>query len=625
MQKQTRIALATATCLGAALLVSSASLAAELEARLDRNQVGPGESVSLTLRLRGDGRGEEPDLRPLRNDFEVLDVATSFRTQIVNGRHDASVDWRITLLPLRTGALEVPSLQVGQQASAPQPLEVLEDTAALAGRGAESSSDPPGRPVFIEAEVDDPNPYVQGGITLTVRLHADDRVLDGALSEPTAGDAIIERVGEDRTYHARVGNRDYAVVERTWSIFPQRSGPLTIEPVQFQGTVREERRRAARDPFAAFFGGPRLGGSLFDDFFGPSGQPVRAHSAPLSLAVRPKPDTAQGQWWVPARDVTLVEQWEQDPPVFRVGEPVNRMVAIRAAGISASQLPALELPEVDGLKQYREPPVEETIAIEDEVIAVKAWETAIIPTQPGELVLPAVELEWWDTAADEPRTARLPSRTIEIAAGHGPATGAATASTPLPIGGGSDTRGTRPGNPQGSAPGTPPTGVANMLHSPLTLASLAAIVLAAGGVLGWTVRRWPSTKAAPATRTAAAGAAAPLAPSMREAEKGLRLACDRNDPAEALTSLRTIGRLNWPQSPPLGAGDWALRLGSDDLTRAVERLQRVRYCPQAAGWSGGPLWQAYSKVRRTKKRTARQRPAPLPGLYPAGPQGEPAA
>ncbi|MGE4607366.1 MAG: BatD family protein [Myxococcota bacterium] len=587
-----------ATLFSAVLLASSASVAADLETHLDRDRIGPGESIELTLRLRGGSPADEPDLRPLLDDFEVIDVGTSFRTHSVNGQRDASVDWRITLLPLRTGSIEVPSLRVGNRVSVPREIQVVERSMAHAAAATANA----GPPAFLEAEIDTPDPYVQGEVTLTVRLHADDRVLDGTLTEPSVGDAIVERVGEDRNYRTRVGDREYAVIERTWSIFPQRSGPLEISPVLFQGTVREEERRAAHDPFDDFFGGSRLRGSLFDDFFGPRGQPIRVRSAALSLDVRPKPDTAQGQWWVPARDVVLIELWESDPPVFKVGEPVNRLVAIQAAGISVSQLPDLELPDVEGLKQYSEPSVEETIAVGNEVVAVKARQTALIPTRPGPLVLPAVELEWWDTVADAPRTATLPERTVEVEGGSGLAgVGPATPAGATPVA------------PTGAPEPEVPVAVPALLDSGIAAGTLAGLALAATAGLGWGLVRW---RAAKDSRPETSPGPGLEAVRLKDAERDLQQACDNGDPGTALGLLATIGRLRWPEAPPLNAGDWARRLGSSEFRQAVKDLHRVRYSQQPDAWNGGELWQAYSKIKRSKHPGRRRNRGPLPGLYP---------
>lgn len=612
------------TLISAGLLASASSIAANLEAGLERRRIAEGESVELTLRLRGGDPGDAPDLQPLSEDFEVLDVGRSLRTRVVNGRRDSSFDWHITLLPLRTGSLEVPALRVGNQISSPLEIEVSDRKSSASDPRAANSA----QPVFVEAEVDASSPYVQGGVTLTVRLHADDRVIHGTLTEPSAADTIVERVGEDRTYRARVGEREYTVIERRWALFPQQSGRLDISPVRFEGTVRVPGQRARRDPFDDFFGsspfggssfddilgGSSIGGSLFENAFGPPGQRVRVNSQAISLDVQPKPDTAQGQWWVPARDVELVEQWENDPPVFRVGEPVNRLVAIRAAGISVSQLPELELPSVDGLKQYSEPAVEQTVAIGDEVVAVKARQTALIPTRPGPLTLPAVELEWWDTAADVPRTATLPARTVSVTGGSPMAAAGPTA----PAGDAPDTR-----SPEPEAA----VSIPSAFDSPLAWGGALLVSLGLVGAIGWGLAR---RRVQPAPTPGAISPMEPLGasppPRLASAEQALRRACAADDSQQALSALGLIGQARWPESPPLNAGDWTRRVGGSALARSVEVLQRVRYshCPKPGTWSGAELWRTYSESRHESRRRARRSGAagsglssePLPTLYP---------
>ncbi|MCH2169542.1 BatD family protein [Myxococcota bacterium] len=608
------------TLIGLALMTSatsSVSSAAELEAGLERHRISEGESVELTLRLRGGSSGDAPDLRPLQEDFEVLDVGRSLRTTLVNGHRDSSFDWHITLLPRRTGSLEVPALRVGGETSSPLPIEISERQNSPVDPVASNSR----QPVFVEAEVDSQSPYVQGGVTLTVRLHADDQVIDGALTEPSAADAIIERVGEDQTYRTRVGEREYSVIERRWAIFPQQSGRLDISPVRFEGTVRTPGQPTRRDPFDNFFGnspfddffgGSPLGGSLFDRAFGPAGQRVRVSSQSISLDVRPKPDEALGQWWVPATDVELVEQWEETPPVFRVGEPINRLVAIRAAGISVSQLPELELPPVDGLKQYSEPAVEQTVAIGDEVVAVKARQTSLIPTRPGPLTLPAVELEWWDTTADAPRTATLPERTLHVTGGGSlaaipPAPPAAGPSAPVP----------GPMEPEAAV------SIPSALDSPLTWGGAALVGLCLAGGTAWALARRRSQPTAPTETAFGQGtpAVAP-APRLARAEQALRRACMANNSEGALGALSQIGQARWPESPPLNAGDWTRRIQGAVFAEAFEVLQRVRYSPETGHWNGAELWQAYSESRRSSRRSdprrKRTRGGPLPALYPEG-------
>ncbi|MEE2673779.1 MAG: hypothetical protein VX466_08295, partial [Myxococcota bacterium] len=219
---------------------------------------------------------------------------------------------------------------------------------------------------------------------------------------------------------------------------------------------------------------------------------------------------------------------------------------------------------------------------------------------------------------DAPRTASLPERTIQVAGGSGLA--GASPATP--------TRPTPPADrAAGAAPATPAPEAAQSIsalpNAPLVVGALAAVVVAAAAALGWSLARRRAARAAqPASSTGTSTSPAPGAVRLRDAEKTLQRACDAGDPDLALGSLAAVARLRWPDAPPLNAADWARRLASDELTRAVEEVQRVRYSQERGAWSGDELWQTYSRARRSKRSARKRDRTPLPALYPTGARGQ---
>jgi hypothetical protein len=591
----------------AALLMAARVDAAELEARLDRQRIAPGETVNLLLELRGGT--DAPDVGPLGTDFQILDVSRGTRTTVVNGRSDTSLDWQLRLAPLRAGTLEIPALHAGSAQSAPLVLEVT-DRADPSSQIAQSVA-----PIRIETRVDDTAPYVQGQVLLTAELTLSGSVLDGALSEPVIEGAVVEPGADDRQYTTMLEGRTYTVVERQFAVFPQRSGELRIPPIVFDGRLRATSRPSRRDRFASsfgssfldLFGGDGHGASLLDALFGSAGHPVRTASAPLTLDVRPRPEAAAGSWWLPARHLELIEEWESDPPVFRVGEPVNRVIAIRATGLSGAQLPVLELPPIEGIKQYGEPPVDDTVTVGDEIVSVKLQQTALVPTRPGTWTLPAVELDWWDTAADAARTAVLPSRTVTVLPGSGDLAGAPAVATPP--------RGDAP-EPRDDAEASP-----MRMESLWSLsAGLGALVLGTAVGIAHARRRRTSL---PASQDLRRGPH----PGLRWSEASLRRACRSGDAAAALASLRALARIRWPLAPPTGATGWGLRLDSPALEEAIDGLDRAVYSrarPEGQDgqgatttWDGASLWRGYRDAASAHRGgPSRARPI-LPELYPA--------
>ena len=613
-----------ALCL--ALIAGAPAATAAIDARIDRDTIAVGEALQLRLRLPDPG--VEPDLTPLDEAFHVLGVQQSQRIEIRNGQRDESFEWWIEIMPRthRPGPLEVPALRVGDDWSAPIALEVASAASrAPADQLASAASRAPTEPVVaVEASVDETRPYVQGQVQLTLRVVADGPILEGALDTPDLPGAIVEKTGEDTTSVEERDGRVVRVVERRYTIHPQESGVLEIPPLHFEGLVQSYERAPRRDPFEGLFGSSAFeeffaargrAGSLLSGMLGPRSRSVRAHSTPISLEVQPAPDeAADHESWLPARELSLVEDWKTDPTALRVGEPAVRFVGVRAVGLSGAQLPELRLPEVTGLKQYVEPSVEETVRAGGQSVAVRVQKTDLIPSRAGEIVLPAIELQWWDTEADQARIAQLPARTLTVLPADPNLAAATPAASPSP-----DTPATRE-----SQPSEAPVGTAGWkARSRWMLIAAGATAL---GLIWLAGRRRPSPDDPPAERRAV-GATAPNHRSRRDRSKAkaqaaaaLRKACAANDPAAAEAAIRTLGAERWSADPPRDAREWGRRLGSPAFADALRELQRVRYSPDAGSWDGTTLWQEYRACRAAgggpSGRTARSADA-LPALYPS--------
>jgi len=640
------------------------------DAWMDRAQIGLGESVSLHVRAPG-GAGA-PDWSALQRDFEIADVAQGFRTTIVNGRADSSMEWTLTLFPKHAGTIQVPALRVGDAETVPLSVEVR--TAASADRGPADGGTADGSvgdrrdPIYMEAEVTDPSPYMQGKTLLTVRLLSARSVLEGAIGEPEVADAFVERVGEDKTYHKQIGGRAYTVFERQYAVFPQTAGTVVIPPVQFDGRVESDRRGLRRDPF-----GSALGSSFFDDFFDnplrrdllggffDSGETVRLRTKAIALDVRAKPAQAAGSWWLPAKRVDVIEEWQDAQPTFRVGEQTTRIVTLQAVGLAASQLPDLELPAIDGAKQYVEPAAADTALSGNDTVAIKRQTAVLIPTRPGKLVLPEIRVDWWDVGAEQARTAVLPEHTVEVLPGTGAFDQGAAQAAPVP---------SAAPRPQAESPASAKVATEGAelpiagshqgasrpwWWSPLPAAlALAALALAAAGALllrrvrgrraplppaaggGGVVGAVPSGSAGAVGGPAfAASSSAAAAVDLGRAERMLADACERSDAAAAVQAVLALGRARWPERPTLSLTAFAERMGSSELRAALDGLARARYAAgdDAAGghessWNGAELWRSYRAATRgggwLGRAVGGSGPGngrdydPLPALYPTG-------
>jgi hypothetical protein len=541
--------------------------AASVRAWLDRNSMQMGETVTLNVEVSGDSTAAQPDLSALAQDFELLGTQSSTSVNIVNGQTSSKLLWAVGLQPKHEGTFTLPPLRVAGQQTSPLTLTVQAASAGSAGGE-----------VYVETNVEPRSPYVQQQVRLSVKLYYATNLLDGNLTDPQGNDAIVRKLGQDSSYNANVGGRNYHVVERHYAVSAEKSGTLTLPAVSFRGHV--------------------VDGNSIDMFFN-RGREVGARSQPITLEVRPRPSASGNDAWLPARTLTLSATGIDAATPARAGEPMTLTLHVQAQGLGFEQLPELQLPAIDGVDVYPDKASSQNRDDGEWLFGERERKFAIVPKQAGQLTLPAISLTWWDTAHDRAETATVPPLTLTVQ----PAAVAAA-------------------QPAGATPAQP-----NALASPAAAVPAGAAVAASdadrdarwwraiafvamalwlltsglGGWIWW--QRWHSKPPA--------AAAEPTAGASR---KAFTEACARNDIAAAGRALLAWAQQHKPQLRNLGEVAKALR---DPAQRsAIEQLERSRYGSVIADDLRANLERvfrdglAFAEVREARDASA------LPALYP---------
>ncbi|MFP4495871.1 MAG: BatD family protein, partial [Halochromatium sp.] len=427
--------------LGLLMSPPSLSLAAEVRASLDQTRIYEGDRVLLTIEVAGEGAGggfgrwsgEEPDLGPLHDDFEVLGVNTSQETRIVNGRRSDKTGWQVALAPKRLGRLEIPALRVGSATT--EPLSLRVDAVPAGGLGA------PGDEVWLEVELgadadaaadaSSTEPLVvQQQVPLVVRAYSARPLIDYAIQMPQIEDAALTRIGRDQTRMSTRDGQQYRVIERRYTLSPERSGTLRIPPIIFEAELETERARQSPDSlargsvsdlfndpmFERMFGGTWFGptGSLFE-----RGEPARAQSEALVREVAARAEDFSGEHWLPATALEIRDSWNPaaggDTPELRLGEPATRTLTLIARGLAGNQIPEIEVPAPDGFRVYPERTRSETRSDGETLIGISRQRLTLIPIRGGDVELPRIEVPWWHTGAGEERIATVPALDLTVA------------------------------------------------------------------------------------------------------------------------------------------------------------------------------------------------------------------
>jgi hypothetical protein len=562
------------------LLVTGQTAWAGVTATLNRSTIQDGDTVTLVIEAGGKDPGGQPDLSVLEQDFEIIGTSTSQQIQFINGKRSGSHRWQIELAPLHGGVIKMPAVQVGNARTNPLTLTVTDQPSP----GVAAAT---GEPVFLKALVEPANAdsHVQQQLNFTLQLYFREPLVNGSFEGPEIDKALVERLGEDVRYTTRVNGVEYQVIERRYAVFPEESGELVIPAVVFNGYLRTGSARRMAVPGLD---------SMLDDFmngmpFGGTGKRIRVRSEPQTIPVKPRPPGYTGTTWLPAAELTLHDSWADDPPEFRVGEPVTRTLTLEAKGLEGSQLPALEFADVNGMRLYPEQPVHENRTDGKWVYGSSRQSLAYVPSATGKLTIPEVRIDWWDTGVQQQRTVVLPTWEVNVS----PGTGTGTASGSPPPSTTVAPSATEPASPAATAE------PASMLTSgwrdniQQIWPWLAGGVLLAAALLG--MRRYAGRSSGHAASAAANADTAAGAGDRRQrhaALAALQQACNGNDPQTAARTLLQLAAAEWPADPPRNLGALARRLPAG--AGPVRDLERVLYAAGHAGWRGDELWQVFS-------------------------------
>ena len=356
---------------------------ANIIAKVDRTEVFIGETLNLVIKTT-ENSSAQPDLSVISDEFRVISNSSSTSTQIINGQRSFEKSWNIILMPLKEGQLSIPVISVGNQST-----QAIQIKVGKPDPNAKSNGD-----LFIEITTDKISAFVKEQIIFKVKLFYSISLSEGSLSEPYASDTLVTMLDKNSTFSTVRDGKRYEVIERHYAMFAEKSGTMEINPIIFNGRDNSSRRSM----------------SMFS-----TGKPVRAVSKPISIEIKPIPQNAIGKDWLPAKSIRLSEQWSNRP--FTVGEPITRTITLFAEGLSETQIPNLDLGEIDKIKVYPEQPQTQTEITPKTIKAIKQIKMALIPTQDGSVRIPEYNLQWFNTETGKIEQAKLPPRSLNVEPG----------------------------------------------------------------------------------------------------------------------------------------------------------------------------------------------------------------
>jgi hypothetical protein len=426
-------------------------------------------------------------------------------------------------------------VRIGGEQSEPVPITVSPPSNALPGEA----------DIFVTAEVDHDESFVQAQILYTVKVYRSVATRQPRLSEPalTGVEVLVEIAGDERSYESILNGKAYNVVERVYALFPQESGDISITPARFEARVLRDGRITGRKIY---------------------------ESEPIEITVNPIPPPPDGYpraAWFPARAVTISENWSREPDRLPAGEPITRHITVTALGQLSTQIPVIEPIVSDTVKTYPDKPEFRDTAEASGIRASRRDQYALIGVTAGDVELQALELPWWNIDTGEWQIASLPATSLKI----------------LP-------------SPNAVAPEVVAEAPAEAEES--DAAEPSALVVESsywrrvsevlGGAWALTIVAWWWSTRRPATKKPKEPEAPPIHKQQARLLKAARKAALKGNAPELKAALLQWGRLQWPDDPPRSVGVLSTRV-SIPLSTELMQLCNASYGAGDSYWDGETL------------------------------------
>lgn len=365
--------------------------AAHISATVDQTEVSLQDDITLTVTIEG-SRHAQPILPPMP-DFTVHEGSQSTHIQSINGRMSTQISFTYTLLPKRIGTFVIGSVQteVNHQHLHSEPFQI---TVTQAPSEAARNDD-----IFITTDLSETKAFINQQLTYTWRLFRRVRIGDARMSLPSFDNFIVHDLAGQHDYKTQINGQQYVVTEIKKALFPQELGAqkLASSHIQVEVATSSDTHNRMRTPF-----GDLLGTRAYHT--------RRLVSPEISLDVVPLPPA-------PPDYFDLVGQYQIDSSLsatnVQIGDSVTLTVGISGAGAIES-IPDPGLPEISGLKTYNDRPTT-TVRVEgSQIVGQKIFKKALVPTQIGDLEVPAISMTYFDPKTQSYQTTMSPKHTLHV-------------------------------------------------------------------------------------------------------------------------------------------------------------------------------------------------------------------
>ena len=401
------------------IFLQSIYAVAAIQASVDRAGVPLDESISFKISVSGD----QVNLNPKFDapDFEIMNQFqnSQYSAIYVNGRFENKSDNSITyiLRPLKVGSLKIRNISNGGEKAPDLSVQVIQENSYQKQAGSEAPSlEGDAKSFFVKADTSKSRVYKGEQIIVSYYIYRRTRAtVRDVMQYPTFQGFLRE----DLEMPILSGRPDFEAVnlggvpfERAllarYAVYPLREGKLKIDP--FSVRVDYIPKQAANDdmledPFFQFFTQvtPRTG---------------TAKSDPVNIDVLTLPEEGKTNLFTGGVGNFEVNA-TVDNSVAKANSPLTLRVSIKGKGNTS----LVEFPNVNWPKELRFYESQGKSKNLGQGNSEKTFEVVLVPLQKGEVQIPPIEFEFFDTESQayiRKKTSAIPIQVAEGDPGSAP-------------------------------------------------------------------------------------------------------------------------------------------------------------------------------------------------------------
>ena len=358
------------------MLLSTFLFAQELKVSIDKNPVILGEQILLQYSINAES---EKFQTPNFNNFRVLsgpNPSTQSSYTFSNGKSESSTTttYTIYIKAKKEGIFDIPPASVYSSGKRINSKGIK----IRVVKGNTKQNDKLSNNLFIKVETSKKDIVVGEQILVTYKLLTRVELQNTELSSlPELNGFWVKDLETSSRFKRDVINGtayNVAVIKKS-VLTAQQAGDLIIDPLELKCSIRKQRTRNNRDPFASFFGN---GYNVQEEFI--SSKPIKLKV----LEINNTPINYKGV----VGDFNITSEIEKSS--LKANDAINYSITITGKG-NLELLKPLEINFSEDFEIY-EPKIKSKIFEGGMKRSIKTFEYLIIPRYKGEYSIPAVSL-----------------------------------------------------------------------------------------------------------------------------------------------------------------------------------------------------------------------------------------